>query len=453
MKAVAGESVVATALGTADGARDRRAIWSWALYDWANSAFVVTVMVAFFPLLLKRYWSAGTEPTVSTFQLGLANAIGGILVALLTPYLGAIADQGRAKKRYLALFAALAIVMTAALALVAQGAWPLAVILYALAAVGFSASASFYDALLIDVAAPNRYDQVSGLGYAMGYLGGGLLFGVNVAMTLWPGHFGFADVPAAVRASFVTVAIWWAVFTLPLLAFVHEPPGHGVASTFAAMAAGLRRIRTTLREVRTFRVVVVFLVAYWLYLDGVGTIARMAVDYGMAIGLDERHLILALLITQFVGFPAAIAFGHLGARIGAKKGIYLAIAGYVVATLWSYAMQAVWEFYALAILIGLVQGGVQLLSRSFFARIIPTSRSAEFFGFFNLSGRFATILGPMLVGSTALATGSSRASVLVIALLLVAGALVLIRVDEREGKRVAREHEISSALPGDRGAL
>ena len=423
-----------------------RAVWSWALFDWANSAFVVTVISAFFPLFLKRYWSVGLDPTVSTFQLGVANAIGGVLIALLAPLLGAIADQGGRKKRYLILFTAMGVVMTAALPFVARGEWQFAVALYALAVVGLSGSTSFYDALLVDVATPDRYDQVSGLGYGLGYLGGGVLFAVSVAMTLSPARFGLADATEAVRVSFGMVAIWWAVFTLPLAFFVHEPPVPAGSSRSSAMAAGLARITSTFREVRQFRVVLIFLIAYWLYIDGVATIARMAIDYGMALGLDEKELIVALLITQFVGFPAAIAFGYLGARAGAKTGIYIGIGAYVVATLWSYFMKSVWEFYVLAIVIGLVQGAVQLLSRSLFARIAPRNRSAEFFGFLNMSGRFAAILGPLLVGFTALATGSSRLSVLVIALLFIAGALVLRCVDEEEGMRVARASESADRI-------
>jgi UMF1 family MFS transporter len=280
----------------------------------------------------------------------------------------------------------------------------------------------------------------------MGYLGGGLLFAIDVAMMLRPALFGLADVTEAARAAFVTVALWWAVFTVPLLLFVREAPARIRESGRANLAAGVRRITTTFHELREFRVVVLFLIAYWLYLDGVATIARMAVDYGMALGLDEKHLITALLITQFVGFPAAIAFGRLGSRIGPKPGIYLGIAGYFVAIVWSYFMRSTWEFYVLAIIVGLVQGGVQALSRSLFARLAPRGRSAEFFGFLTMSGRFAAIAGPLLVGVTALATGSSRSSVLVIAALFVAGAFVLSLVDEDDGARVALEHDNAIAI-------
>lgn len=418
---------------------DRRSVLSWALYDWANSAFAITVMSAFFPLFLKQYWSDGADATLTTFRLGLANSVGGLLIALLSPTLGAIADQGGTRKRHLIIFAAMAILTTGALQFVARGEWPLAIAFYGLATMGFSGSNAFYDALLVDVARERELDRVSCLGFALGYLGGGLLFAVNVAMTLWPARFGLADAADAVRLSFGLVALWWAVFSVPLLLFVNEPKPPDALSGWAAAAAGLRQLAATLRELGRMRAVPVFLIAYLLYIDAVGTLARMALDYGMALGFRETDLIVALLITQLIGFPASIAFGQLGARLGAKAGIYLGLLTYVAATLWAYRMQGVSEFYALAVIVGLVQGGVQALSRSLFARLTPAERAGEFFGFYNMLGKFAVMLGPLLVGVTALATGSSRASVLVVVALFVAGGILLYFVDEREGARLVGE--------------
>ena len=407
------------------------------MYDWANSVFSVTVISAFFPLFLKQYWSAGVDATTSTFQLGVANAAGGVVVALLSPMLGAISDQGGVRKRFLALFTTLAIAMTAGLPFVARGdAW-IAIVLYAMAGVGFSGATAFYDALIVDVASMRRIHQVSALGFALGYLGGGVLFAINVAMTLWPAYFGLDNAADAVKVSFGLVALWWALFSIPLFLFVREAPARSTGTSATVARAGLRQLAQTLREARKWREVMVFLVASWLYLDGVGTIARMAVDYGLAIGLGERDLIVALLITQFIGFPAALAFGRLGNRFGARPMILLGLAAYVFAAVWSYFMRFAWEFYVLACLVGLVQGGVQLLSRSFFARIIPPAQSAEFFGFYNMVGRVATVVGPLLVGITAIATGSSRASILVIVVLFVAGGALLLFVDEERALRVA----------------
>jgi MFS transporter, UMF1 family len=419
--------------------RQSTQVISWALYDWANSAFAVTVMSAFFPLVLKQYWSDGADATLTTFRLGLANSIGGLLIAVLAPVLGAMADQSGARKRYLFFFAAMAVIMTGALQFVARGEWPLAIALYVVAVIGFSGSNSFYDALLVSVAPEPQFDKVSSLGFALGYLGGGLLFALNVATTLWPARFGLADAAEAMRLSFGMVAMWWAVFSIPMLLFVNEPHAEGRLSGWAAASAGFRQLAATFREIPRLRVVFLFLLAYLLYIDGVGTLARMALDYGMALGFDEKHLIVALLITQFVGLPASIAFGHLGARFGAKTGIAIGLCVYVAATFWGYAMERVWEFYALAVVVGLVQGGVQSLSRSLFARIMPGGRAGEFFGFYNMLGKLAVVLGPLLVGSAALATGSSRAAVAVIGGLFVAGGIVLYFVDEREGVRLARE--------------
>jgi UMF1 family MFS transporter len=411
----------------------RRGVLAWALYDWANSAFAITVMSAFFPLFLKQYWAAGADAVTTTFRLGLANSIAGVAIAVLSPVLGAIADRGGTKKRYLICFTAMAILMTGSLQWVARGDWPLAVMLYALATIGFSGSNAFYDALLVDVARERDLDRVSSLGFALGYLGGGLLFALNVAMTLWPERFGLAGPAEAIRLSFGLVALWWAVFSVPLLLFVKERAPASALAGWAAVAAGFRQLAATLREIRGLRAAYVFLIAYLLYIDGVGTLARMALDYGMALGFRESDLIVALLITQFIGFPASIAFGHLGARFGAKAGIYLGLGTYVAATLWAYRMEGVTEFYALAVVVGLVQGGVQALSRSLFARIMPADRPGEFFGFYNMLGKFAVILGPLLVGITALASGSSRASVLVVVALFVAGGVLLYFVDEING--------------------
>lgn len=416
----------------------RRAELAWAMYDWANSAFAVTVLTAFFPLMLKRYWAADADATVTTFELGVANSLGSIVIAFITPVLGAVADQAGSRKRYLFVFTILAIITTAWLAFVQRGDWELAILMYVLASVGFSGSASFYDSLLVNVTDEASYHRVSALGYALGYLGGGLLFAIDVAMTLRPHWFGLADATAAVKASFASVAIWWAMFTMPLAVYVKEPHAAAVRSRWDTAVAGMRELVRTLHEIRRLRQVLIFLAAYWLYIDGVGTIARMAIDYGLALGFKDSDLILALLITQFVAFPAAIVYGRLGTRYGAKRAVGAGIAVYVAVTIWGHYMHSVAEFYALAIVIGLIQGGVQSLSRSLYARIIPASRSAEFFGFYNMLGKFAAILGPLLMGFAALATGSSRAAILAVVVLFALGAVVLMFVDEDEGARAIR---------------
>lgn len=407
----------------------RRTVYAWAFYDWANSAFATTVMAGFFPLFFKEYWNSGVADTVSTFRLGLANSMASLVVVLCAPLLGAIADHLDRRKGFLLLFAALGVVMTGALHFVAAGDWQLAALCYGLAILGFSGGNLFYDALLLGVARPAQLDRVSALGFALGYLGGGLLFAFNVLMVLYPDWFGLPDKATAVRVSFLSVALWWAIFSVPLFLLVPEARAAEAVRARVAITRGLAQLRRTLREIGRLPHTFLFLLAYWLYIDGVDTIVRMAVDYGLSLGFPSNSLIVALLITQFVGFPAAIAFGRLGDRIGARAGILTALAVYVVVTAWGAFMSAVWEFYLLAVVIGLVQGGVQSLSRSLYARLIPPGRSAEFFGFYNMLGKFAAVLGPALMGWVGVLSGSPRIGILSVLVLFVAGAALLLRVD------------------------
>jgi UMF1 family MFS transporter len=420
----------------------RKSIISWALYDWANSAFATTVIAGFFPVFFKQYWSAGADTTVSTARLGLANSVASIVVALLAPVLGAIADRGSAKKKFLLFFAFMGVVMTSALFTVSQGNWPLAVMLYVFASMGFAGGNIFYDSLITSVASEKKFDIVSALGFAFGYLGGGILFALNVWMTLKPLTFGFADSSAAVRFSFLTVGIWWALFSIPVFLFVGEPESRKTKDDMNALKAGLMQLRNTFSELRHLKTVFLFLFAYWLYIDGVDTIVRMAVDYGMSIGFNVNDLIVALLITQFIGVPSAIAFGYLGGKIGAKRAIFIAIAVYISVSVWGAFMQSKNEFYMLAIVVGLVQGGIQALSRSFYARLIPVNKSAEYFGFYNMLGKFAAVMGPVLMGGTGLAVRSmgyssniaSRVSITSIAILFITGGAILYFVNEEKGR-------------------
>ena len=410
---------------------DRRGVVSWALYDWANSAFATVMMAGFFPIFFRDVWSAGEASPSITFRLGLANSIASLVIVALGPVLGAIADSGSRRKRFLMAFMALGVTTTGALTWVAMGRWQLALVLFVLSTVGFLGANVFYDALIVSVTSEDRYDVVSALGYAFGYLGGGVLFAVCVAMTLWPARFGLGGVEQAVRLSFLLTAMWWAVFSIPLFVAVREQGSAVRTSLGSAVRGGLSQLATTFREVRRLKTVVLFLLAYWLYIDGVDTIIRMAVDYGMALGFGRNGLILALLITQFVGFPAAIAFGRIGTRLGAKTGILIGIGVYVAVTVWAFFMDSTWEFYALAVTIGLVQGGVQALSRSFYARLIPPEKSAEFFGFYNMLGKFAAVIGPALMGWVGVLTGNPRLAILSILVLFVGGGVLLVSVKQQ----------------------
>ena len=409
----------------------RRDTVSWALYDWANSAFATTVLAGFFPVFFQQYWSTGVDPTLSTSRLGFANGAAGLLVAVLAPVLGALADRLAGRKRLLMLWTLLGVLSTAALGFIGQGEWWWAAVFFALACIGFNAANIFYDALILDVAADHELDQVSAFGYSAGYLGGGLLFAFNVLMTLKPAWFGLQSAAEAVQWSFVSVALWWFVFSLPLMRNVRERPALGPAvGVGQAVVEGFAELRKTLRNISGYRPVVLFLIAYWLYIDGVHTIYMMAVDYGVALGLPSSSLLAALLLTQFVAFPSALALGWIGNRIGAKRGILICIAVYLAATLYAYVLDSVIEFFALAVVVGLVQGGVQSLSRSMFGRLVPADKSGEFFGFYNMMGKFASFLGPLLVAGVALVTGDSRLSITSLVVLFVLGGWVLLKVPE-----------------------
>jgi len=413
--------------------QNKRSLWSWAIYDWGNSAFATTVMAGFFPVFFKQYWAAGMAASESTFWLGMANGVSGLLVALLAPVLGTMADQGGIKKGFLIFFTMLGVVMSGGLFLVGYGMWQWAAMLYLLAGIGFSAGNVFYDALLPDVSSRLHLDRNSALGYALGYIGGGLLFAGNVAATLHPDWFGLANRAQAIRLSFASVALWWLVFSLPLMLWVKEKKPDTKQPVSALLRGSLGRFRSTFRHIRSLKTVWMFLIAYWLYIDGVGTIARMALDYGLALGFDVSVLISALLITQFVAFPAAIVFGRIGERFGARSGILIGICVYIVLCLFSMFMREAHDFYWLAAISGLVMGGVQSLSRSLYATLIPEGQAGEFFGFYNMMGKFAAILGPILMAVVSLATGSNRLSVLAVLLLFVAGGAVLMRVRIENG--------------------
>ncbi len=402
--------------------------FSWALYDWANSAFATTVIAGFFPIFFKQYWSGGTEATVSTFWLGLGNSLASLIIVLVAPLLGAMADASQLHKRLLAIAAFGGMLATACLFLVSEGLWPVAITVYVLAILGFSGANVFYDALLPQVAKPEARHRVSALGYSLGYLGGGVLFAINVAMTLKPGWFGLADAAEAVRWSFLSVAVWWFVFTLPLLFMV--PGSTAAVRPPLSVSHSFQALWKTVKNLRGNRNLWIFLVAYWLYIDGVATIIRMAVDYGLSIGLPSESLITALLIAQFVGFPATLVFGRIGERFGAKRGLWIGLWTYTIATCLAAFMTSALHFYLLAAVLGLVQGGVQSLSRSLFSHLIPADRSGEYFGFLNMLGKAAAVLGPVLVGTTAALSGNSRVGLLSILLLFGLGMWFLRKVEE-----------------------
>lgn len=409
---------------------DRKSIFAWAMYDWANSAYVTTVMSAFFPIFFSQYWSHGAETEVSTFFLGLANSAASIIVALLAPILGSIADRGSKKKKFLIFFMFLGVLNASLLYFLKMGQWQLAILIYVLACVGFSGANTFYDSLLMNVASEKKVDYVSSLGYSLGYIGGGLLFLTNVLMYLSPTSFFLEDGTAAVKVSFLMVAIWWLVFSIPLILFVKEDE-KVKDSTISIIRSGLLQIKDTFRQIRKLKQLWLFLISYWCYIDGVDTIIRMAVDYGSSLGFPSESLIIALLITQFVAFPAALFYHKLGAKLGVKNALLIAIFAYMIITCVGVFMTRPLHFYLLAMGIGLFQGGIQALSRSYFSRLIPKGQVAEFFGFFNMLGKFAAIIGPFLIGFVTLITKSNRIGILSLLVLFLLGGVILFKLDDR----------------------
>lgn len=402
-----------------------RPLISWALYDWANSAFATTVMAGFFPLFFKKYWSPELSVVESTYYLGLINSLTSLLLAALSPALGAIADEGSYRKKFLFFFTLLGILATGLLSTLGTGEWQQAAWIYSLALLGFTGANTFYDALLVQVSKPQDFDKVSAAGYALGYLGGGLLFAVNVWMYTSPATFGLENGVAAIKVSFLTVAIWWLVFSMPIFLWTPEGKSKRQTSLKKAALSGIKIFKETLFALKSHKGILYFLAGYFFYIDGVNTIIKMAVDYGISLGLAPTDLIKALLLVQFIGFPSAIAFGYLGNRVGAKLGIWVCLIVYAGVTTFAYQMSSATEFYAMAAIIGVVQGGIQSLSRSYYARLIPKEQSAQYFGFFNMLGKFSSILGPLLMGLVALLTNNTRASILILLVFFLSGGILL----------------------------
>ena len=426
----------------------KKSIYSWALYDWANSAFATTVMAGFFPIFFAQYWSDPENLSISTFYLGLGNSVASIIVVLLAPILGAIADRGTYKKRFLVFFAFLGVLMTAGLALISQGMWQIALLTYVIATVGFSGANTFYDSLLPAVSNKDNVDYVSGLGYALGYIGGGILIVINFLMITYPSFFGFADSVEGIKWSFISVALWWAIFSIPILLFVKEPKYHKTETALQTIKSGFKQLKNTFNEIRHLKVVFTFLIAYWLYIDGVDTTVRMAADFGITLGFDSTTIMGALVLVQFIAFFATLFYVKFAEKIGIKNAIYFAIAAYMVIILSGYFVTEAWHFYVIAGMIGCFQGGIQTLSRSLYARIIPENKSAQFFGFFNMWGKFAAVIGPLLMGSVTLILSntiddqvlSARIGLQSIMILFILGALVFSKVNISEGEKIAKEY-------------
>ncbi|MGD2143187.1 MAG: MFS transporter [Anaerolineae bacterium] len=420
-----------------------RVINAWCLYDWANSAFVTTIMAAMFPPFYRSMAkAAGLGEADATAYWAYTTSTALLLVAILAPILGAISDHTGKKKRYVAFFAFLGILATILLTLLGDDTFMLGSVIFVLGNIGFSGANVFYESLLPHIAQKDDIDQVSTRGYALGYLGGGILLTVNVLWYMNPDWFFFPSAGIALRASFLSVAVWWAVFSIPLFRQVPEPIVVRLGQEgVGAVRAGFERLAHTFRQMAQYRQLLLFLVAFWIYNDGIGTIIKMATAYGDEIGIGIADMTIALIITQFVGIPFSFGFGWLAKRLGTKRSILLALGVYTLISIAGFFMQTGIHFYVLAFAVGIVQGGAQALSRSLFGAMIPKSQSAEFFGFFSTSSKFAGIVGPLLFGIVSQIAGGSRLSIVSLIVFFVVGGLLLTRVDEQEGIRVAKRED------------
>jgi MFS transporter, UMF1 family len=428
---------------------DRPELRAWAMYDWAASAMQTTVMVAVFPIYFVKVAGAGLAEGGATQRLATVNTIALVIIALASPVLGAVSDYGGNKKRFIAAFMGVGAAAVVGLFFVHTGDLTLASWLFVLALIGVAGSFVFYEALLPHIARGRELDRVSTAGYALGYVGGGLLLALNLAWIQKPAWFGLpagpgldesaATLPA--RLAFLSVAVWWLVFSIPLFRRVPEPPARlepDEQRGQSPIRMAFVRLGETFRELRGYRQAFLMLLAFLIYNDGIQTIIKMATAYGTELGIDQSALIGAILLVQFVGIPCSFLFGMLAGRIGAKRALFLGLLAYTAISILGYYMKTAAHFYMLAGLVGMVQGGTQALSRSLFASMIPQHKSGEFFGFFSVFEKFAGIFGPLIFAATIAATGSSRNAILSVIGFFAVGAAILAFVDLDAGQREAR---------------
>jgi UMF1 family MFS transporter len=424
---------------------NRPELRAWAMYDWANSAFVTTIMAAVLPIYYQQVAALGIPENERTAYWGYTQTVALIIIAIISPLLGAAADYLGAKKKFLAGFVSLGVFGAVLLYFAGEGDWFFASCVFIVGNIGFTGSEVFYESLLPHIASEKEIDRVSTAGYAIGYFGGGLLLAIQLAWISSPENFGIADSAEASRLSFVSVAIWWALFTVPLLRRVPEPPRRlaiGEAEEMNPFGAGWRRLASTFQDLRRHRQVFLFLLAFWLYNDGINTIIKMAAIYGAEIGIGSSDLIGAILLIQFLGVPAAFAYGALAGRIGAKNGIYLALWVYTGISVLGFFMTQAWQFWMLAVAVALVQGGSQALSRSLFATLVPAGKSSQFFAFYSVSGKFGNIIGPLVFALVSQFAGGSRMSILSLIVFFLGGMLLLKRLNVDEGRQAARAEDL-----------
>ncbi len=393
------------------------------MYDWANSAFALVIVSSILPIYYSKVAASNLSPQKATIYWSYTIAIAVFLTAMIAPLVGTIADNTRKKKLFLVVSSSIGIVFTSLLYFSGSGRWLYVSVIFVVANIGFAISEIFYNSLLKFITKPEDIDKVSTLGYAFGYLGGGILLGANLLLF----HI-VTDKSFAARLSFISVALWWGIFSIPLIANVSEPK---VKTTVTEnyIEEAIRRLITTFKDIKKYKNLFMFLIAFWLYNDGIGTIIKLAAIYGAEIGIGSSALLGALLVTQFVGIPFTILFGRLSSILGTKNSIYVGLLVYTLISVGAFFMKSATHFWILAILVGTVQGGTQALSRSFFGSLVPEEKASEFFSFYGMSSRFAGIMGPLTFAIISQISGSSRIGILCLIAFFITGMMVLSKVD------------------------
>ncbi|WP_339303225.1 MFS transporter [Paenibacillus sp. FSL R5-0519] len=434
---------------------NKKAIKAWIMYDWANSAYATTVLAAVLPVFYASVAAATLDTDTAASYLAYTHSIGMLCVALLTPLLGTLADLSGRKGDFLRIFAIIGVLATLGFSAVGEGDWLLASALLIISTIGFAGGNTFYDAMLPDLVPVERRDMISSKGYAYGYIGGGLLFAVNMLMIQQPGWFGMSSTLAGTRLAFISVSLWWLLFSIPIFRHApRRPASPDLPGSWKGYAAvGVRRLRQTFRQMRRFPQLIRMLVAFWFFNDGINTIILMATIYGTSIGIGTADLMLALLLTQFIGFPCTLLLGAWAQRWGAKRVLIFSLSVYICIVILGYFMTQAIHFYMLAGLVGVVQGVSQSTARSMFSNLMPAGRTGEYFGFVNITGKFSSIFGPFVFGYVGQITGSTRWGILSLIFFFVAGIAVLLTVNVQKGMQDATFADEEEGRKGSVGTL
>ncbi|MFE8700588.1 MFS transporter [Cytobacillus sp. FJAT-54145] len=412
---------------------------SWVFYDWASSAYSIIISTAVFPLFYKAAaTNAGVSGADSTAYLGYTIAIATFILAMIAPILGTIGDYQGYKKKFFTFFFSIGVGATAALAFIPSDQWLLLLAFYTIAVIGSSGSNVFYDAFLVDVTTEDRMNRISARGYGFGYIGSTIPFIISIAIIVLSQN-GILPISTTVasKIAFIITALWWGLFSIPLFKNVHQR--YYIQKEPNPVVNSFKRLGKTIKEIRKYRALFLFLIAYFFYIDGVGTIITMSTAYGTDLGISSINLLIILFVTQVVAGPFAILYGRLAEKFTGKKMLYVGIIVYIIVCIYAYFLKTTLDFWILAMLVASSQGGIQALSRAYFAKLVPKENSNEFFGFYNIFGKFASIMGPLLVGVTAQVTGNSNSGVFSLVVLFIIGITILAFVPEPKSEKVVKE--------------